>query len=112
MVIMALRFVADRIMAQHVRTVRVLAAKPRRERFRTDAKAEGMVVRVGGWELSHGEDTQKARWFSVALTPQSAPWAYAKGVPFRTIAALELCNVRWVRGVRTFNRHFDTVATI
>ena len=32
----------------------------------------------------------EAKWFSVALTRATAPWAFARGEPFRTIASLEL----------------------
>ena len=32
----------------------------------------------------------RARWFAVDLDRVSAPWAFARGEPFRTIAALEL----------------------
>ena len=61
------------------------------ERFRADAKAKGMRVVLGGWELA-GSDTptERSRWFAVELTPVTAPWAFCKGMPFRTIAALEL----------------------
>ena len=60
------------------------------EAFRSDAKAEGQTVVVGGWESRGGAQTVSARWFAVTLTRTSAPWAFAKGEPFRTIAALEL----------------------
>ena len=61
------------------------------ERFRADAKAEGLKVVLGGWALA-GSDvpTENSKWFAVELTPQTAPWAYCKGQPFKTIAALEL----------------------
>jgi hypothetical protein len=58
--------------------------------FRADAKAEGQLVRVGGWECMGGTVPREARWFSVELTRSSAPWAFSKGEPFRTIASLEL----------------------
>ena len=58
--------------------------------FRADAKAEGQLIRVGGWECIGGRRPAEARWFSVELCRKTAPWAYAKGDPFRTIAALEL----------------------
>ena len=32
----------------------------------------------------------EAPWFSVKLARQTAPWAFARGEPFRTIATLEL----------------------
>ena len=61
------------------------------EWFRADAKAEGMLVVVGGWESRNSNgSTAGAKWFSVDLTPTSAPWAFCKGMPFRTIASLEL----------------------
>ena len=65
-----------------------------RECFRIDAKAEGREVRVGGWEPNVPADLkpnkQDSRWFSVTLDEVSAPWAYSKGEPYKTIAALEL----------------------
>jgi hypothetical protein len=36
------------------------------------------------------EAAREARWFSVELTRASAPWAFSRGEPYRTIAALEL----------------------
>ena len=60
------------------------------EAFRADAKAEGSSVWIGGWETIGGTRPRDARWFSVQLTRSSAPWAFARGQPFRTIAALEL----------------------
>ena len=60
------------------------------EAFRSDAKAEGDTVVVGGWECVRGTRPAEARWFSVGLTRATAPWAFARGEPFRTIAALEL----------------------
>ena len=32
-------------------------------------------------------------WFSVRLNKRTAPWAFARGEPFRTIASLELLGV-------------------
>jgi hypothetical protein len=58
--------------------------------FRADAKAEGQVVRVGGWECSGGARTANARWFAVDLNKRNAPWAFSRGGPFRTTASLEL----------------------
>ena len=43
------------------------------ELFRTDAKAEDGVIRVGGWETRHTLDTRRATWFSVELTQENAP---------------------------------------
>ena len=55
--------------------------------FRADAKAEGQLVRIGGWECVGARRPADARWFAVELTRKSAPWAFSKGDPFRTIAA-------------------------
>ena len=60
------------------------------EVFRTDAKAEGSKIVVGGWEVLCGQRKWESRWFSVVLTEASAPWAFCRGLPYRTIAALEL----------------------
>ena len=60
------------------------------ELFRLDAKAEGDEVCVGGWLCRGGLATRDAPWFSVRLDKRSAPWAFARGEPFRTIASLEL----------------------
>ena len=60
------------------------------ERYRADAKAEGDRIVLGGWELDGCESTASARWFSVTLGPAEIPWAYTRGAPFRSIAALEL----------------------
>ena len=60
------------------------------ELFRLDAKAQGDTVVVGGWRCAGGISTRDASWFSVRLTRRNAPWAFARGEPFRTIASLEL----------------------
>jgi hypothetical protein len=60
------------------------------ELFRLDAKAEGDLVVVGGWETGLSPDPAKARWFSLQLTRKNAGWAFSKGEAFRTIASLEL----------------------
>ena len=60
------------------------------EKIRADAKAEGLTVAVGGWILPKSEVTKEARWYGLSLTKSNAPWAFAAGEPFRTIASLEL----------------------
>jgi hypothetical protein len=57
--------------------------------FRAEAKAEGQVVVFGGWEGRNGWHPSAARWFSLALMRRTAPGAFSRGEPFRTIAALE-----------------------
>ena len=63
------------------------------EAFRIDAKAEGEKVVIGGWESMGASQTHGSRWFSMSLDRKSAPWAFVKGEPFRSIAALELTAV-------------------
>ena len=58
------------------------------ELFRTDAKAEGDNVVIGGWECRDGTLPGQARWFSVRLCPANSPWLHCWGEPFRVIAAL------------------------
>ena len=61
---------------------------------RVDAQAEGKTICLGGWRPVIDESgcprPERSPWFSVRLTEQSAPWAYWKGQPFKTISALEL----------------------
>ena len=57
------------------------------ELFRLDAKAEGNEVAIGGWVSKGGQSTREARWFAVRLNPRNAPWAFARGEPFRLIAS-------------------------
>ena len=49
---------------------------------------------IGGYQthdgLGRGIHRQDAKWFYLHLTRKSAPWAFTKGEPFRTIASLEL----------------------
>ena len=73
----------------HVRAV----GRQALEAFRIDAKAKSETVVIGGWESWGSSHASGARWFSMELSRKSAPWAVAKGEPFRTIAALELTAV-------------------
>ena len=57
--------------------------------FRADARADEEVIGLGGWRPV-GEDISKSPWFMVELNRKTAPWAYARGLPFREIASLEL----------------------
>ena len=63
------------------------------EVFRLDAKAEGENVAIGGWRCVGATNTMKAKWFAVKLNRRNAPWAFARGEAFRTIASLELLGV-------------------
>ena len=58
--------------------------------FRAVAKAEGQSVAIGGWECRGGTTATKARRFATTLDRGNAPWAFSRGEPFRSIAAIEL----------------------
>ena len=60
------------------------------EAFRADAEAEGQEVVIGAWECLGGTRPSSARWFALRLTRASAPWVFAKGEPFKVVAAWEL----------------------
>ena len=59
-------------------------------KVRADAKAQGNEVAVGGWIVPESGNTKEAAWYGLRLSKPTAPWAYAAGEPFRTIASLEL----------------------
>ena len=59
------------------------------EVFRTDARAEGEEVWIGGWALDHTE-LRYCRWFAERLDRKSASWVFASGESYRAIASLEL----------------------
>ena len=63
------------------------------EMFRIDAKAEGEEVAIGGWRTCGDGRTGEAQWFAVKLNRRNAPWAFARGEAFRTIASLELLGI-------------------
>eukprot|EP00435_Cladocopium_sp_Y103_P069710 s303_g33.t2 len=58
--------------------------------FRSDAKAEGELVVIGGWCCGDSPDRAKCRWFSVKLDRSTVPWAFEAGEPYKAIASLEL----------------------
>ena len=58
--------------------------------FRTDAKAEGEKVVVGGWRCAGGVQPVEAGRFSIDLSAANAPWLFCRGEPFRIISSLEL----------------------
>ena len=51
------------------------------EYFRTDAKAAGNIVAIGGWETAVTKDPSEARWFSIELNPANTPRLRCKGEP-------------------------------
>ena len=76
--------------------------------FKADAKAAGQHVKLGGWECRGGLPPSRARWFAVELTKQTAPWAYSRGEPFRSTAALELFASMWAWPRKVGTRSFGT----
>ena len=59
------------------------------ELFRTDARAEGDEIFIGGWALD-SSDRSKCRWFSERIDHRSGRWLYLAGESYRAIASLEL----------------------
>ena len=92
MILLILKFLAEELKRKRMS---VSAGKVRQlgELFRLDAKAEGEEVAIGGWRCRGSKQTRDASWFSVRLNRRNAPWAFARGEAFRTIASLELRGV-------------------
>ena len=95
-ILMILRWIAERVGLRRLNLCGQRSAGDGAA-FRGDAKAEGMVVVVAGWAPAR-DDTGRIRkgespWFMVSLTPENAPWAFRKGLPYRSIMALELFTV-------------------
>ena len=86
---LTLTWIGQLLIQQSMRSLRTIRTEAG-EWFRADAKAEGQTVVVGGWEVINGSLAVESRWFSVVLTQDTAPWAFWKKQPFKTIAALEL----------------------
>ena len=89
MVVMVLSWLREKF-AQKLRTPFGLPVTFKGELYRADAKAQGDLVVVGGWELAHSDSPLGCRWFSIRLNKHDIPWAYSRGDPFKAIAALEL----------------------
>jgi hypothetical protein len=89
MIMLIMKYLSEELLSAHSMPCE-RKARQLGEVFRMDAKAEGDTVVIGGWRSQGGCLTVDAPWFSVALTRKTAPWAFARGEPFRTIASLEL----------------------
>ncbi len=90
------RYLSNRISLRRVYPSAV--RRPLRlDAFRIDARAEGQAIGVGGWlpvrDQSGVLRTQLSPWFALELSAATAPWAYTKGEPYRSIAALEAVAV-------------------
>jgi hypothetical protein len=89
MLLLILKYLADELQLGRMSQCRS-KSKELGEVFRLDAKAEGENVAIGGWRCRPGRPTREAEWFAVTLNRRNAPWAFARGEAFRTIASLEL----------------------
>ena len=89
MLLLVLEWLAQMIESRRMVCCRSLLPTRRGELFRVDAKAEGNVIALGGWSLEAGPSPSSARWFSLRLSPTTAPWAFEKE-SFRYIASFEL----------------------
>eukprot|EP00971_Amphidinium_carterae_P166072 3291681-Amphidinium_carterae.1 len=86
--ILLLSWFAEKVGTARLREVRLQRVHIK-DFCRTDAKAEGDNIVLGGWEcLTSQGDPRKARWFSVKLDRTSAPWAYVRGAPYRSISSV------------------------
>ena len=63
---------------------------PVAELFRTDARAQGSELWVGGWCCADDPDPKKCRWFSEKIDHLKFPIFYMAGQSYRSISALEL----------------------
>ncbi|CAE7227317.1 unnamed protein product [Symbiodinium natans] len=60
-----------------------------RELFRTDARAEGDEVWIGGFALDNGT-LSECRWFAERISHNTGKWLFLAGESYRAIASLEL----------------------
>ena len=81
----------ENIFVRDLRTAPV-ARKGRKplELFRTDAKAEGDEMWVGGWASGESSDPYKCHWFAERISHLDAEWFHMAGQSYRAIASLEL----------------------
>ena len=89
MVLIILRYLASELRRERMSRC-TTRARDVGEFFRLDAKAEGEEVAIGGWRSIGNSRTRDAPWFAVRLNRRNAPWAFARGEAFRTVASLEL----------------------
>ena len=60
------------------------------ELFRTDAKAKGDEMWVGGWASGESANPYECHWFAEKISHLEAPWFHMAGQSYRSIASLEL----------------------
>ena len=86
---LTLGYLRDRLRAGSFMTAAVPPVSNPDIAYLADAHASDEGVGIGGWERVEGRPLKECRWFSLQLTKRTAPWAFAAGEPFRTIASLE-----------------------
>ena len=59
------------------------------ELFRTDARAEGDEVWIGGFALDNGR-LSECRWFAERISHRTGKWLFLAGESYRAISSLEL----------------------
>ena len=92
LIIMA-RWLAAQLAKRRLVDLRLPPWKRHDKTFKADARADGDIVVIGGFESNSEEDSDlhDCRWFSISLDPVNCAWAFEKhGEAFRCIAALEL----------------------
>jgi hypothetical protein len=108
MVKLLLQWLRDRWAERRTVDCRQRFLEDRGDLFRADAKAEEAEGRqlavIGGRYCADERTTWEAPWYSVVVTPESCPWAFAPKGPQRRIASLELlatlvCVVYFLPGV-------------
>ena len=77
-VCLVLRYVKGLLEAGHHRSPCFAPHHQPGHLFRTDAKCENGKIVLGGWELVHTDEPSEARWFSVEVPRDQAPWLYVK----------------------------------
>ena len=92
MILLIIKFLAAEIKRRRMSRCNA-KARDLGELFRLDAKADKEEVAIGGWRCRGSRKTSDAVWFSVRLNRRNAPWAFARGEAFRTIASLELLGI-------------------
>lgn len=65
--------------------------------IRVTVNVEGFKVAVGGWLPGFDGDglirKKESLWFHIELESVSAPWAFAKGLPYNNVYALVLLAI-------------------
>ena len=89
--IIILKWLADQIELNPLVNLKHPTPKGLGKFFKADARADGDMVQIGGYEVLPGADLKACRWFSFVLTPETTPWAFFReNEAYRTIASLEL----------------------